>query len=86
MVLPKQCIIHTFMPISATRLVKVQDDFAEILSVDDFEDFQYNPATGDVSFRLSFKESRQRNDVDIYELEVSLVATIKVFQQIKNEP
>jgi hypothetical protein len=86
MVLPKQCIIHTHMPISATRLVRVQDDFTGILSVEDFEDFQYNPATGNVSFRLSFKESRQLNDVDISGLEVSLVATIKVFQQIKNEP
>ena len=81
-VLPKQCIIHTYMPISATKLIAVQNDFAGILSVDDFKDFQHKPATGDVSFRLSFKESHQETGIGISELQVTLTANVKVFQQV----
>lgn len=85
-VLPNVCIIHTFMHTSATKLVAVKQDFASLLSVDDFEDFRYNSATGDLSFRLAFKDSHQQTGIGISGLKISLVANVKVFQEIVKDP
>jgi hypothetical protein len=85
-VIPNECTIHTYMHASATKLVAVQQDFAGMLSVDDFEDCQYNAATGDLSFRLTLKESHQQNDIGISGLKITMVATLKVFQYIDQGP
>jgi hypothetical protein len=86
LVIPKLCIIHTHMATSATSLVAVQQDFTGILSVDDFKDCLYNPTTGDLSFRLSFKETHGQTGVGISGLKITLVANVKVFQEILKKP
>lgn len=83
---PGQCIIYTHMPTSDTSLLTVKHDFASLLSSDNFTAFQYNPATGDLSFRVDFAESHQQAGVGLTELKVALVATVKVFQEIRREP
>jgi hypothetical protein len=84
-IFPLQCSIHTYMKTSPTKLAVVQQDFAGVVSVDDFEDYRYTPATGDLSFRLNIEESQQQTSVGISELKMTLVADLKVFQQIITE-
>jgi hypothetical protein len=85
-VIPNECTIRTYMHASATKLVAVDRNFADILTVEDFENYQYNATTGDLSFRLTFKDSRPQMSVEVTELNITLVATLKVLQRIEQAP
>lgn len=83
LVLPQQCIISTYMQASDTSLITIQHDFSGILASEDFKDFHYNPATGDLSFRLLFAEHHQQTGVGISGLKVTMIVNVKVFQELR---